>query len=157
MEENEKLKTPKVYIKKIEFNNEENEPLELKHDDIVVFVGPNNVGKSRILKDLRNYIIKDPISNKIIVKNVEYEEENFNRENMEAYFSRNFPQTEFGRYSVNIGYTGQIYTYGEHEFGEISNGGGFFYKTLFSFLSTEERLNMTAPIYLANIQQNKVK
>ena len=157
MEENEKLKTPKVYIKKIEFNNEENEPLELKHDDIVVFVGPNNVGKSRILKDLRNYIIKDPISNKIIVKNVEYEEENFNRENMEAYFSRNFPQTEFGRYSVNIGYTGQIYTYGEYEFGEISNGGGFFYKTLFSFLSTEERLNMTAPIYLANIQQNKVR
>lgn len=156
MEENEKIKTPKVYIKKIEFNNEENAPLELKHDDIVVFVGPNNVGKSRILKDLRNYIIKDPISNKIIVKNVEYEEENFNKENMEAYFLRNFPQTEFGRYSVNIGYTGQIYTYGEHEFGEISKGGGFFYKTLFSFLSTEERLNMTAPIYLANIQQNKV-
>ena len=156
MEENEKVKTPKVYIKKIEFNNEENDPLELKHDDIVVFVGPNNVGKSRILKDLRNYIIKDPISNKIIVKNVEYEEENFNSENMKAYFSRNFPQTEIGRYSVNIGYRGQIYTYGEHEFGEISNGGGFFYKTLFSFLSTEERLNMTAPIYLANIQQNKV-
>ena len=156
MEENEEIKTPKVYIKKIEFNNEENDPLELKRDDIVVFVGPNNVGKSRILKDLRNYIIKDPISNKIIVKNVEYEEENFNKENMEAYFLRNFPQTEFGRYSVNIGYTGQIYTYGEHEFGEISKGGGFFYKTLFSFLSTEERLNMTAPIYLANIQQNKV-
>ena len=58
MEENEKIKTPKVYIKKVEFNNEENEPLELKPDDIVVFVGPNNVGKSRILKDLRNDIIK---------------------------------------------------------------------------------------------------
>lgn len=159
MEENEKIKIPKVYIKKVEFNNEENAPLELKHDDIVVFVGPNNVGKSRTLKDLRNDIIKDFSNNnvnKVIIKNVEYEEENFNSENMKAYFSRNFPQTEIGRYSVNIGYRGQIYTYGDYEFGEISNRGGFFYKTLFSFLSTEERLNMTAPIYLANIQQNKV-
>lgn len=156
MEENEEIKTPKVYIKKIEFNNEENDPLELEHDDIVVFVGPNNVGKSRTLKDLRNDIIKDNISNKIIVKNVEYEEENFNRENMKAYCEKNFSKTETGQYNVNIGNRGQNYTYAEYDFIEFSNRREFFYKALFSFLSTEERLNMTAPISLANIQQNKI-
>ena len=156
MEENEKIKTPKVYIKKVEFNNEENEPLELKPDDIVVFVGPNNVGKSRILKDLRNDIIKEPMSNKVIIKNVEYEEENFNRENMEAYCEKNLSKNETGQYNLNIGNRGQYYTYAGYDFNEFSNRRESFYKMFFSFLSTEERLNMTAPIYLANIQQNKV-
>ena len=154
MEENEKIKTPKVYIKKVEFNNEENEPLELKPDDIVVFVGPNNVGKSRILKDLRNDIIKEPTSNKVIIKNVEYEEENFNSENMKAYCEKNLSKNETGQYNLNIGNRG--YTYAGYDFNEFSNRRESFYKMFFSFLSTEERLNMTAPIYLANIQQNKV-
>ena len=156
MEENEKIKTPKVYIKKVEFNNEENEPLELKPDDIVVFVGPNNVGKSRILKDLRNDIIKEPMSNKVIIKNVEYEEENFNRENMEAYCEKNLSKNETGQYNLNIGNRGQYYTYAGYDFNEFSNRRESFYKMFFSFLSTEERLNMTAPISLANIQQNKI-
>ena len=158
MEENEEIKTPKVYIKKIEFNNEENEALELNHDDIVVFVGPNNVGKSRTLKDLRNDIIIKDFSNnnvnKVIIKNVEYEEENFNSENMKAYCEKNLSKTENGQYNLNIGNRG--YTYAEYDFIEFSTRKEIFYKMLFSFLSTEERLNMTAPIYLANIQQNKI-
>lgn len=38
------------YISKITFNN--NETLDIRPDDIVVFVGPNNVGKSQSLNDI---------------------------------------------------------------------------------------------------------
>lgn len=40
------------YISKITFNN--GEEIEIKKDDIVVFVGPNNAGKSQSLKDIYN-------------------------------------------------------------------------------------------------------
>ena len=96
------------------------------------------------------------MSNKVIIKNVEYEEENFNRENMEAYCEKNLSKNETGQYNLNIGNRGQYYTYAGYDFNEFSNRRESFYKMFFSFLSTEERLNMTAPIYLANIQQNKV-
>ncbi len=38
------------YISKLQFNN--GESLDVKQDDIVVFVGPNNAGKSQSLKDI---------------------------------------------------------------------------------------------------------
>ena len=41
-----------AYISKLVFNNDEE--LEINKNDIVVFVGPNNVGKSQSLKDIRN-------------------------------------------------------------------------------------------------------
>ena len=43
---------PKCYIDRITFNNDEE--LEINPSDIVVFVGPNNVGKSQALKDIYN-------------------------------------------------------------------------------------------------------
>ena len=38
------------YISRLQFNN--GESLDVKQDDIVVFVGPNNAGKSQSLKDI---------------------------------------------------------------------------------------------------------
>ena len=38
------------YISKITFNN--GNELEVKENDIVIFVGPNNAGKSQSLKDV---------------------------------------------------------------------------------------------------------
>ena len=38
------------FISQIQFNNGQN--LDLLENDIVVFVGPNNVGKSQALKDI---------------------------------------------------------------------------------------------------------
>lgn len=40
------------YINSIEFNN--GQTIELKKNDIVIFVGPNNAGKSQSLKDINN-------------------------------------------------------------------------------------------------------
>lgn len=52
---------PGIYISSIEFNDN-NSISNIKHNDIVVFVGSNNVGKSQTLKDIYNVLgQKEPI------------------------------------------------------------------------------------------------
>lgn len=48
--ENMNLETYGGYIAKVIFNN--GQSIEINKNDIVIFVGPNNVGKSQALKDL---------------------------------------------------------------------------------------------------------
>lgn len=55
---------PDLYISKIEFSNQK---LELKNDSIVVFVGPNNAGKSQCLRDIFE-LLGDAESKTIVVK-----------------------------------------------------------------------------------------
>ena len=54
----EVIKFPSVTINKIKFNDGTEIPI--KKDDIIVFVGANNVGKSRALKDIRNDLLEIP-------------------------------------------------------------------------------------------------
>lgn len=44
------VQRPNLYVEKLLFNN--GESLAIGKGDIVVFVGPNNVGKSQLLKDI---------------------------------------------------------------------------------------------------------
>lgn len=130
-----------VVIKKIKFND--NTEIELSNDDIVVFVGANNVGKSRALKDIKNDILESS-SKKVIVDEIEYQDTNFEEINMMNYFKNNFELGPNGYdIAVDVNYT---YNYNEHNFQNVKSGDKHFYKVLFSFLSTESRLNMTAPI-----------
>lgn len=139
---NEKINlNPSVVIKKIKFND--NTEIELSNDDIVVFVGANNVGKSRALKDIKNDILESS-SKKVIVDEIEYQDTNFEEINMMNYFKNNFELGPNGYdIAVDVNYT---YNYNEHNFQNVKSGDKHFYKVLFSFLSTESRLNMTAPI-----------
>ena len=63
----EKLKKAGGYVSKLIFNN--GEAVEIKQDDIVLFVGPNNVGKSQALKDI--YVLSGTASNSVVVSSVE--------------------------------------------------------------------------------------
>lgn len=132
---------PSVVIKKLKFND--NTEMELSSDDIVVFVGANNVRKSRALKDIRNDIIESS-SKKIIVNEIEYQDTNFAESNMRNYFENNFELGPNG-YDVAVD---EMHTHSYHEsnFQNVKPGDKYFYKVLFSFLSTESRLNMTSPI-----------
>lgn len=47
-----KIKKPGTYISEITFNN--GEKIFIEPNDIVVFVGPNNAGKSQAVKDIYN-------------------------------------------------------------------------------------------------------
>ena len=55
------------YISKLFLNN--GKEIEIKENDIVLFVGPNNVGKSQALKDI--YEICDTKKPSIVVKDIE--------------------------------------------------------------------------------------
>lgn len=132
---------PSIIIKKIKFND--GTERDLDSNDIVVFVGANNVGKSRALKDIKNDILENS-SKKVIIEDIEYKDANFEEDIMRKYFANNF---ELGSTGYDISVDGShTYGYHEHNFQNIKSGDKYFYKVLFSFLSTESRLNMTSPI-----------
>ena len=53
------------YISQIQFNN--GQLLDIAANDIVIFVGPNNAGKSQSLKDIFNQSVNDTEVKKIIL------------------------------------------------------------------------------------------
>ena len=55
------------YISRLEFNT--GESLDVKKNDIVVFVGPNNAGKSQSLKDI--YTLSSRKLSTIVVSDIE--------------------------------------------------------------------------------------
>lgn len=138
---------PFVLIKKIKFKD--GTEIEFKKDDIVIFVGANNVGKSRTLKDIKENLIGTSIDN-IIINEMEYTEENFNEKSMRNYFERNFVKDVYSNYNIQIGYNNS-YSFNDYNFEEIQTNPKIFYKSLFTILSTENRLNLTSPISLNDI------
>lgn len=138
------LNNPSLTISKIKFNN--NEVFSFNKDDIVLFVGANNVGKSRALKDIKDDIIGKS-TNKVIIKEIEYKDLNFTEKNMQNYFKNNYDNEieNNGDYSIEIEHQVVQY-YNNDQFKNILLNKKIFYKVLFSFLSTENRLSMTSPI-----------
>jgi len=55
------------YISKLQFNNDK--VVDVKQNDIVVFVGPNNVGKSQCLKDI--YDLSETKKPSVVIKGIE--------------------------------------------------------------------------------------
>lgn len=132
---------PSVTIQKIKFND--GTEIELASDDIVVFVGPNNVGKSRALKDIRSDIIEADFK-KIIIDEIQYKTSNFNEVSMKRYFNDNYFTSQNGSYEIVI----DNCSYGFHNsnFENVKDDSRYFYKALFNYLSTENRLEMSSPI-----------
>ena len=152
-----KYENPSVTLKKIKFNN--GKEIELNEDDIVIFVGANNVGKSRSLRDIKEDLIESN-RDKIVIKEIEYSEEKLNRESIKKYFERNYTKEQHSNYNLQIDH--DTYSFNEYNFQENQMNFRIFYKALFTMLSTENRLNITAPIQLniindrfsLNIMQN---
>lgn len=60
---------PKIWIDKIKFSD--NTEVEFKSNDIIVFVGPNNAGKSASLKDAHSFLKLQNTQSKVI-KSIEF-------------------------------------------------------------------------------------
>jgi len=130
----------KVWIKEIEFSD--GTKVEFDQNDIVVFVGPNNAGKSASLKETM-YLIKGPAQTKVI-KSIK-----LNRDGSEVELLE-FLETGF-RKTFNSGsahYSGLGFNiYESHasmawrESSNISSLTEVFAK----FLTTEERLEAASP------------
>lgn len=141
---------PSVIIKEITFND--GIKRNFKQDDIVLLVGANNVGKSRTLKDLREDLNLSSKS-KILVDEVVYETTNFSQNQFKDYFERNISKDSYGNYNVLID-ENNVYSFNDDSFDNISDKT-IFYKALFSFLSTENRLSITRPIMFNSSFDNR--
>ena len=62
---------PRVYLKKITFNDKTQ--LSLERNSIIVFTGANNSGKSQVLKDIETCLNASCLSPAIIAKSCEYD------------------------------------------------------------------------------------
>ena len=134
---------PSITIESIKFKDKD-DAISFNSDDIVLLVGANNVGKSRTLKDLQEDII-DVNRSKVLIDKIEYEERGFTPDQIYGYFERNFSKNEFGNYSITTN-DGNTFYYSVPELENASTATRLYYKTLYSFLSTENRLNMTRPV-----------
>lgn len=134
---------PSVVVKEMTFNDGSKK--EFNKDDIVLLVGPNNVGKSRTLKDLRDDL-NNEFKSSLLIKEVRYETTGFSGNQLRDFFERNYDQNSRGSYDVFIE-ENTSYSFNDFDFGNISDEK-YFFKALFSFLSTENRLALTNPIKL---------
>ncbi|CAN2924759.1 AAA family ATPase [Streptococcus dysgalactiae] len=139
--EQETIVSPSVVVREITFND--NRKMEFNKDDIILLVGANNVGKSRTLKDLKDDL-NERVTSKILVKDLIYEETGFTIGNLKDYFERNISKSSYGSYNVPVD-EDNIYSFYDNNFTDLGERKNF-YKALFSFLSTENRLNLTRPI-----------
>lgn len=133
--------SPSISIEKIKFND--GTTIEFHSDDIVLLVGANNVGKSRALKDL-----KDDLNNsnapKVIVDEISYKSRNIYSSCLKAYFDKYISKNNNGDFQIFIE-ENLSHIISDSNLENISDEK-VFYKALFSFLSTENRLIITKPI-----------
>lgn len=131
----------KVNIKKIRFND--NTEIGFNNDDIVLFVGANNVGKSRTIKDIKYDMDEDTINKKIIVKDIEYDV-NLDNDFLYDYFTKHFPTDGHDNFIVNNS-LGTFYFHKQEILKKPLNSK-YFLKLFYTFLSTGNRLNLSEDI-----------
>lgn len=141
---------PSISIEKIKFNDETS--IKFKNDDIVLLVGANNVGKSRTLKDLKDDL-NDLSKPRVIVDEIVYKSSDFSSSQLKNYFEKNIIKDSWENYNVFID-ENQSYCFSASSFTDNVNEKQF-YKALFSFLSTESRLNITRPITFNTTVDNR--
>ena len=146
---------PSISIESIKFIN--HQKITFKKDDIILLVGANNAGKSRTLKDIRDKIINNnkPL---VLVDDIEFTENNFSAESLISYIEENLKKNNTGDFVfTSDDFCG--YTYNSYYFNQMRDDSFFdkkdLYKLFYTFLSTENRLNLTKPIQLMNFQDSQ--
>lgn len=152
MSENENF--PSLSIEKIKFKKHDNE-LNFNKDDIVLFVGANNVGKSRTLKDIQSKILSDFQDETVLIDNIVFKEINFCTKKILNFIVQYLKLSPSGNYNLILDDRECIFYSHELESLNTNNISDFskFHKLFYTFLSTENRLNLTKP-YKINISNN---
>lgn len=139
-----------TYISKLIFNN--GETLDVKENDIVLFVGPNNAGKSQSLNDI--YIKCENEQKTIVVSNVQIEK---GEGSLLPILSRAYKLSESDKqYNFTIANRG--YCSFSKESGDINFRNnpkyGNYRDSLVARLSTENRLRISSPAQIVNRNQS---
>ena len=89
---------PFVKIRSIKFKGFD-ECFTFKEDDIVLFVGANNAGKSRTLKDIRDKMLNNQ-TDLVLIEDIQFSEYNFKFECIKRYIEDNLKIDSNGSYTV---------------------------------------------------------
>ena len=132
----------RFYIEQLSFND--GTTITCEKDDIIVFVGANNAGKSAVLKDI-SIKFKSKQSVTKIVKDITIAQEG-EQSLFKSYFeSKSILVEENGNLSYKgFGYNVQSYNV-EHYLSNYSNGVGELFSFYANVLNTEQRLTAANP------------
>ena len=134
--------TPRVWVSKIFFND--GTTVEIDKDDIVVFVGPNNAGKSQSLKDLST-LLRYHNGGTPIIKNINISIEGTETE---LYSHLSMFSTVSGD-GPNLNFQGLGFSVNKWEvsstLSNLQNGLGSLFSFFARILNTEERLAVIQP------------
>ena len=136
-----------ITLSKLTFND--GTVIDLTPQDIVVFVGPNNMGKSQSLRDIYNAISSDRGNVIITTVDISYHKPEGLKDALER-LSVTFPHGEYDRYE---GYNYQVISANLKGFSKnrlVDRGIRSF---LVSMVKTEERLTTSSPKEMVNPEQ----
>lgn len=135
------------YISKIIFNN--GTELEVEENDIVIFVGPNNAGKSQSLKDI--YELCDVKKNTVVVNDIEISIQNGDVKELLESVSK---VSDSGQYKNYSGFGFNVNTYSIPDFSSDKHFRSV--RPLFvAYLDTLQRLVISNPAPLTNRHEIK--
>lgn len=140
---------PGGYISKIQFNN--GKSVDIKQNDIVVFVGPNNAGKSQSLKDL--YVLSKEKKPSVVVSDISITKSRALLSSFLENIAVGNNQGSYIYYSV-LGFGMNVWSYTDTQFSTSPSFGE--YRDLFiANLDTSARLSICNPAN--NIARNAAK
>ncbi|MBR5279291.1 MAG: ATP-binding protein [Clostridia bacterium] len=137
------------YISNLTFND--GKELAIAANDIVVFVGPNNAGKSQALKDL--YALSEEKSPSVIISNITIRKFSSPISSVLSKISAGTDQGTYISYSV-LGHSMNIWSYTDEDFPK-KNFYGDFRDLFIANLNTSARLTICNPPNSIRRDENK--
>lgn len=126
-------------VKKLYFND--GHDLDISSNDIVVFVGANNCGKSQSLKDINQAFVNP--DNNIVVKRIDYQiiGKEFFVDSLKQVSSFDTKNNQYEGFEYSI-HSSWIRSLGENSFNGFNQLARFFVKQI----NTRDRLNQCDPV-----------
>lgn len=137
------------YISQIEFNN--GEKIDIAENDIVVFVGPNNAGKSQSLKDI--YMLSEKKVPSVVISNILIQKENTPISTVLSKIASGNNHGSYTSYYV-LGHNMDIWSNTDKTF-PLEKHFGSFRNLFVANLDTSARLTICQPPQ--NIRRNENK
>lgn len=137
------------YISQIKFNN--GQTLDIAANDIVIFVGPNNAGKSQSLKDI--FLLAKEKMNTVVVSDIKTTKYSLPISKALSNITSGKNQGKYTSYNV-LGHDYNVYDYTDKNFSE-SQYYGSFRNFLIANLDTSARLTICEPPEIIRRDGNK--
>jgi len=145
----------RIWISKIEFSD--TSELEFDKNQITVFVGPNNAGKSAALKEL-NLLTRSNNNNSVVLKNINLEKDGTEEELLEYLKSNSMAQMDNSNPEpFYLGYKYRVYGGNLDSYWRNNQGLNDIHSLFVNHLTTEERLTMSNPPKNISLTKDAVK